>query len=167
MALSKFLKKRINNCQELVNLLKNHFAYVSILGSDTTSTYIRVDKKATSISDGFEKDCGFVVKMADNDFVFEYSVTDIVKVDKIYQEILNEYQKQKMFQKTFKHFQVRDEEKLVQDFVRPNDLNKYSDTDLMTYLSNLKDEVVKKDENILNVFTMLQRLNVSKIFVSP
>ena len=166
MALSLFLKKRINKCKELVALLKDDFEYVSILGNDTKSNALTVDRKSTATREGFEKDTGFVIKIANGDIILEYATLDLKDLKKIKEDILQEYQARLAFKDLFKKITIKDDEVLTKDFVRENDIDKYQDTDLIKYLKDLNQKLLAKDQHILNAYTSIQKLNVSKIFVS-
>ena len=166
MALSLFLKKRINKCKELVALLKDDFKYVSILGNDTKSNSLVVDRKQVSTREGFEKDAGFVIKISDGDIVFEYATFDLKDLKQIKENILKEYKERLAFKDLFKKITIQDDEELTKDFVRKSDVDKYQDTDLIKYLKDLNQQLIKKDQHILNAYVGIQKLNVSKIFVS-
>ena len=77
MGFSEFLNSRRDRAKALVNILKEQFSYVSILGSDNKSTAVRVDANTSNISNGQDTECGFVVKIHDGGCFFEYSLDDI------------------------------------------------------------------------------------------
>ena len=77
MAFSEFLNSRRDRAKELVRLLESQFSYVSVLGADNKSTAIRVDANTSSIGNGQDTECGFVVKINNGGSFFEYSMDDI------------------------------------------------------------------------------------------
>ena len=77
MAFSEFLNSRRAQAKALVKQLIEQFEYVSILGVDTKSKAVRVNANTSSISDGWDMQCGFVVKLHNGGCFFEYSLDDI------------------------------------------------------------------------------------------
>ena len=62
MGFSEFLDSRRTRVKDLVGILKEQFSYVSVLGADSRSTAIRVDANTSSIGNGQDTECGFVIK---------------------------------------------------------------------------------------------------------
>ena len=77
MGFSPFLESRRGEVRTLVQLLKQHFAYVSVLGSDIKETVVRADRNTSGIRSGGNTECGFVVKAHNGNVFFEYSLDDI------------------------------------------------------------------------------------------
>ena len=77
--LSEFLKSRINEAKELVLELRKTFKYVSVLGTDVRVQSVGANRMSTTIDDdGLSAECGFVVKMKNDNSFFEYSLDDIL-----------------------------------------------------------------------------------------
>ena len=77
MAFSEFLNSRREAAKALVEALRSHFEYVSVLGVDIKSKSVRVNRNTSNILPGRDTECGFVVKMSNGGVVFEYSTDDI------------------------------------------------------------------------------------------
>lgn len=164
MAFSKFLDARRDDCKQLVDELKKHFRYVSVLGSDVSSLNIRVNKRLAFVGDGSDADCGFVVKMSSGKQFYEYSLDDVVG------------NKAELAARIIAATQIAegtatvdstmgDSSPLKKDFVREGDLDKYSDKQLLDFCSALKDRL-SKNANVVNATVVLRTLDVSKLFVS-
>ena len=166
--LSEFLKSRQALAKELVLELRKTFKYVSILGTDVRVQSVLATKVVSRISDeGFSSECGFVLKMKNDDSFFEYSLDDI-KGDKkeLAKKIIESLKiDSDLSKKMIKTGDIKDEV-LVKSFIRESDFDKYSVEDKMKFVSNLKDSILSKSLNILNVNVSLTTLNVSKIFVT-
>lgn len=167
MAYSEFLKSRTEDCKALVALLRKHFAYVSILGSDVKSTAVRADKFNSNVGDGTDTECGFVVKMTNGRSFFEYSLDDVVGdkqaiADKILQEISID---ESLTDSMINSCPVKDEP-MRQSFCRENDFADYDEKYLLDYCSDLKDKILAKSENVVNAIVILRTLEVSKLFVT-
>ena len=77
MGFSEFLNSRRDRAKALIGILKEQFSYVSVLGADSRSTAIRVDANTSSIGNGQDTECGFVIKINNGGCFFEYSLDDI------------------------------------------------------------------------------------------
>ena len=77
--LSEFLKSRMKDAKALCNELRKTFKYVSVLGTDVRVQSVMANRMSTSIQDeGLGSECGFVVKMKNDNAFFEYSLDDIL-----------------------------------------------------------------------------------------
>lgn len=167
MGFSEFLNSRRNQAKELVSILRQDFQYVSVLGADSKSSSIRVDANTSSISNGQDTECGFVVKVNNGGCFFEYSMDDIGQdVPALAAEIKAAFSVSKRLQQsTIDHIQLEDEP-LVRSFSRASDLSDYSDGQLLEFCQKTQKELQSKNEHILNAIVALQSMEVSKLFVS-
>lgn len=167
MGFSEFLNSRRNQAKELVSILRQDFQYVSVLGADSKSSSIRVDANTSSISNGQDTECGFVVKVNNGGCFFEYSMDDIGQdVPALAAEIKAAFSVSKRLQQsTIDHIQLEDEP-LVRSFSRASDLSDYSDGQLLEFCQKTQKELQSKSEHILNAIVALQSMEVSKLFVS-
>lgn len=167
MGFSDFLNSRRDRARELVRLLKTQFDYVSILGADNKSTAIRVDASTSSIGNGQDTECGFVVKLNNGGSFFEYSMDDISEdVAALAEEIKEAFSISRKLQSSkLDHIQLPDEP-LVRSFVRASDVNDYSDSTLLDFCQKTQKALQGKSESILNAMVMLSTMEVSKLFVS-
>lgn len=166
--LSEFLKSRKQDCKDLVLELRKTFKYVSVLGTDVRVQSVSANSKATSIQDeGLSSECGFVIKMKNDNAFFEYSLDDIKGDKKILAKRIVDSLKidSDLEEKMISTKDINDEA-MVKSFVREADLEEYSVEDKLKFVSNLKDELSKKSDFILNAMVTLSTLNVSKIFIT-
>ncbi|MBQ9276396.1 MAG: TldD/PmbA family protein [Clostridia bacterium] len=168
MALSKFLESMRGEMKELVSALKPYYKYVSVLGTDCSSSNYRVDRATSSVSDsgGFEGECGFVVKVHDGNAFGEYSLSSIAG------------DKQALAKKIVKEINLNAVEGAIscpvpadpvhkESFVRESDFDKFSDDEILKFCAELRDEILKRDEKILNAMVILRPIVINKLFVSP
>ena len=165
---SSFLESRKQNAISLVEELKKKYKFVSILGSDVKGQYIEKDINVVRVRETFSNECGFVIKASNGKAFFEYSLDDITGdikslANKIYNELQISY---KLEQKMIDSLDVEDE-KLVKSFERESDFSNYSDTDLLNELTKINDLLKSKSDKIQSCLTEIDKLDVSKLFVSP
>lgn len=167
MSFSPFLNSRRAAAKTLVAQLKEHFDYVSVLGSDIKAKSIRVDRNSSGISSGRDTECGFVVKVSNGNVFFEYSMDDIQgEISDLAAKIVSAFQiNEALAGNTIDEVRLADEP-LVQSFARENDLEKYSEDQLLDFCKNLCQELLGKSEYLLNAVVALGSLEVSKLFVS-
>lgn len=167
MAFSKFLDSRRDLAKELVRQLRQHFSYVSILGTDVKTRSIRADRNTSGISNDWGTECGFVVKMSRGSVFFEYSMDDITgdmtELAKTLSEAftLNE----SLMANTIPPVTLSDEP-LVKDFERPDDLADFTDDQLLAFCKDQSAALLGKSEHVLNAICAVSSLNVSKLFIT-
>ena len=168
MALSKFLESMRGEMRELVSALKPYYKYVSVLGTDCSSSSYRVDRATSSVADGagFEGECGFVIKVHDGKAFGEYSTSSIAGDKKaLAKKIVSEIRLDKA-EGTIE-CPVPEDPKHVESYVRESDFDNYTDDEILAFLTNIKDEVLKRDEKIVNAIAILRPIVINKLFVSP
>jgi TldD protein len=164
MAFSKYLDSKRADCKALVAQLKQHFAYVSVLGVDIKTSGVRVDRNTSNIGPGQDTECGFVVKMHNGTVFCEYSLDDIsgdipALAEKIAASVAYDHSN------TIGVSTLPDEP-LVQDFVRAHDLADYTDAQLLDFCKEQCTALLGKSENLLNAMVSLRQMEVSKLFIS-
>ena len=166
--LSEFLKSRMKDAKALCIELRKTFKYVSVLGCDVRVQSVMANRMSTSIQDeGLGSECGFVVKMKNDNAFFEYSLDDILSdKEELAKKIISSLKIDKELEE--KMIQTGDisDEPLEKSFIRESDLDSYSVSDKLEFVTKLKDLMLTKSENILNAVAVIQTLNVSKIFVT-
>lgn len=166
--LSEFLKSRMKDAKALCNELRKTFKYVSVLGTDVRVQSVMANRMSTSIQDeGLGSECGFVVKMKNDNAFFEYSLDDILgDKEELAKKIISSLKIDEELEK--KMIQTGDilDEPLEKSFIRESDLDSYSVSDKLEFVTKIKDLMLSKSENILNAVAVIQTLNVSKIFVT-
>ncbi len=167
MSFSKYLDSKRGEIKQLVAELGKKFAYVSVLATDVQASLVNANRRSSTMSEGSASECGFVVKLNDGRSFYEYSTDDISG------------DKQQLAQKIVDSLSIADslvdsqivandiaDEKLVQSFERPCDFDTYSPKQLIAFCKNIKDQLLAKDENIVNAICGLNFFTVSKLFIS-
>ena len=163
---STFLSKSRDSLKQLVKELRKHFAYVSVLGTDNKGMSYRVEREASFIAESEDTERGFVVKMSNGKAFFEYSFDKLPKDIKAFaKEIVSKVELPKLNENEVDTEPV-DDTPLVKDFVRENDINQFSNEEIMKQLSILKDKVFAKDQHFVSAFCVMSTLTISKIFIS-
>ena len=167
MAFSEFLNSRRSAAKALVTELRKQFAYASVLGVDVKARSIRVDKNTSNIRSGGDTECGFVVKVVGNGVFFEYSLDDIAgDPAALCARITGAFRvNQALAGKTVDAAGLTDAP-LVQSFSRENDLENYTEEQLLEFCKKARDGVIAASECVLNAVAALGFLEVSKLFVS-
>lgn len=167
MSFSKFLLKRKKDAIELVDELSKYFNYVSILGSDVKAKVINKNRMIESISEGFDTQCGFTIKLNNGKAVFEYSLNDIHGNKKVLAaKIAEELNVTGLLEESELNINLKDNEALEQNFERKNDFSKFSDEFLLAEAKKLVDEVLDSDKRFVNVNVVYSMQDISKLFVS-
>ena len=167
MGFSEFLNSRRDRAKALIGILKEQFSYVSVLGADSKSTAIRVISGSSSIGNGQDTECGFVVKINNGGCFFEYSMDDIGEdIPALAEEIRQAFSvSSALQQESISNIRLEDEP-LVKSFSRSSDLGNYTDAQLLDFCQKTQRALQEKDEHILNAMVVLNTMEVSKLFVS-
>ena len=166
--LSDFLKSRKQDAKDLVLELRKTFKYVSVLGTDVRVQGISADVNSTHINDeGLSSECGFVVKMKNDNSFFEYSLDDIQGDKKaLANQIVAALKIDSDLAKKMISTTDIPDEPLEKSFVRESDFDKYTVSDKLAFVKKVQAELQAKSEFVLNARVSLGTLNVSKIFVT-
>ncbi len=167
MSFSKYLDSKRGEIKQLVAELGKKFAYVSVLATDVQASLVNANRRSSTMSEGGASECGFVVKLNDGRSFYEYSTDDISG------------DKRQLAQKIIDSLAIADslvdaqivasdiaDEQLVQSFERPCDFDNYSPKQLIAFCENIKDQLLAKDENVVNAVCGLNFFTVSKLFIS-
>ena len=164
---SNYLSKTKEKLKLLIKALSKDFEYVSILGSDIHSAAYMANRMSTQIGDGDDTERGFVIKLSNGKAFFEYSF-DILEddIDAFAKKVKESLTVSKEIENIEVSTSKVDDEKLIKDFVRENDFDKYNDIEIINYASKLKDQILEKESNFLNAIVYITTLEVSKMFLS-
>ena len=167
MPFSEFLDSRRESCKALVAELSKTFSYVGILGSDVKSSSIRVNRKISDISEGSLSECGFVIKMHNGRSFFEYSVDDISgDVTALAQKIVASLALDPSLQDREINVSAVADEPMTKSFSRECDFENYSDEALLDFAKKTRDDILSRDEKIINATVAILPFTVSKLFIS-
>ena len=167
MPFSEFLNSRRADCKELVRELSKSFSYVGILGSDVRSTSIYANRMMSNISEGSMTERGFVIKLHNGRSFFEYSLDDI-SGDKsaLAEKIISSLKVDASLSDREITVPVPADEPLTESFERECDFDNYTEEALLDFALKLKDEILAKDEKIINAIVTMMPFTVSKLFVT-
>ena len=167
MSFSEFLNSRRSAMKELVCELKKNYDYVSVLGADIQGKSIRVDRNTSSIGANRDTECGFVVKMSNGTTFFEYSLDDVSgDIPALAEKIASAFTLSAALKgNTIDEVRLSDEP-LQQSFERAHDFAEHTDKELLDFCKNTCGALLAKSENLLNALVLLDRREVSKLFVS-
>ncbi len=167
MPFSTYLDSKRGEIKELVAELGKNFAYVSVLATDVKASLVNVNRSNSVMSEGSASECGFVVKLNDGRSFYEYSTDDISG------------DKKQLAEKIIASLTIADDladaqivskpiadEKMVQSFARPCDFDEYTPQSLIRFCEDVKDQLLQKDENVVNAICGLNFFTVSKLFIS-
>ncbi|NLP21226.1 MAG: TldD/PmbA family protein [Erysipelotrichaceae bacterium] len=168
---SKYLLDKKDDLKKIINILKDEFEYVSILGIDNSGKTFRVSTSGTSITPSNEEDRGFVLRVFQDIGFSEYSfnevdidlicnrIREIAKKDREIYLKNNDYIEYKKSPKDEKEeiFYVADVKSL------PTDINPM---DIINKLTDIHDKTMKKYSELLQVILVLGVTQINKIFLS-
>lgn len=167
MAFSNFLDQRRSACRDLAAELRKTFSYVSILGTDVHSKAVLANRSTAGTREAMGEECGFVVKMNNGRSFFEYSLDDIDEdIPALAQKIIDAVAIDPTLEGRMIHADVLPSERLVRSFARDYDFADYSDADLLAYCQDLKEDLLSRDDKVVNAVAQVMRLEVSKLFIS-
>ena len=167
MAFSEFLDSRRARCRALCDELSKSFAYVGILGSDVKSSSVRVNKSISDISEGSLSECGFVIKLHNGKAFFEYSLDDVTEdAHALAEKIIASLEVDPSLQDKEISVPAPSDEPMVRSFSRECDFDNYSDAQLLDFAKKTRDDILSRDEKIINATVVVLPFTVSKLFIS-
>lgn len=167
MNFSEFLNSRRTACRELVAELGKSFAYVSILGTDVSSSSVRVNRVVSDIGEGGGAECGFVVKLHNGRSFLEYSLDDIAgDIPALARRIEEAVKVEDSLLGRQICVPVPSDEPLVQSFSRECDFDSFSDSDLLARCTEIRDKILSRSDKIVNAMVAVMPLSISKLFIS-
>lgn len=166
---SEYLKSRHDLCKKLVDRLSPDYGFVSVLGKQISGMTVRVTTTTTSVSDSFEQECGFVVKLFNGRTYSEYSFTDITEdnFDELEKKIRTEIVISDRLLDNHVDVKLMSDEPLVKDFVRPDEGKRFTVQEIVEKLRALKDKVHATSDKIVQAMEIFNFYEVSAMFVSP
>ncbi len=166
---SEYLKSRHDLCKKLVDRLSPDYGFVSVLGKQISGVTVRVTTTTTSVSDSYEQECGFVVKLFNGRTYSEYSFTDITEenIDELEQKIRTEIVISDRLLDNHVDVKLMNDDPLVKDFDRPEEGKRFSVQEVVEKLGALKDKVHATSDKIVQAMESFQFYEVSAMFVSP
>ncbi len=166
MTFSRYLDSKRAECRLLINELGKKFEYASILGTDVNETSCAIDRRSSSVRDG-EGECGFVVRLYNGQAFFEYSFDELSgDIGALAKKIADSAVCDSSLKDRMINSGAIDSESITKDFVRESDFDRYDDKQVLDFCAGLRDELLKKDERIVNAVISIRKRIVSKLFIS-
>ena len=167
MGFSKYLDSKRSEVKQLVAELRKNYQYVSVLGVDIKATDISVDVNTSNIDPGSDMECGFVIKMSNGREFYEYSLDDISgDIPALAQEIIGSLALEESLKANVIQGVSLTDEPLVQSFAREGDFEQYTDKQLLDFCKDMCKQLAAKSEHVLNAMASLDKMEVSKLFIS-
>lgn len=167
MNFSEFLNSRRAACRELVSELSGSFEYVGILGTDVSSSTVRVNRAVSDIGEGGGAECGFVIKLHNGRSFLEYSLDDISgDIYALAERIIKETALDPTLLEQQISVPVPSDEPMVRSFSRECDFDSFSDEELLRRCTEIKDEILSRSDKLVNAMVAVMPLVISKLFVS-
>jgi len=167
MAFSEFLNSRRDDCKALVKELSKSFKYVSVLGSHVTSSRIAADRRSSVIDEGNLTECGFVIKMHSGKAFYEYSLDDVSGDKKILADkIVSSLRIDETLNERTVSVPLPKDEPMAKSFSRESDLEKYHDTEVLAFCEKMRDDILSRDERLVNCHVVASPFTVSKLFIT-
>ena len=163
---SSYLKKKKPLVKELVSKLNEKFDFASVLATDVDGTMYMVDRSSTAIRPTYIAECGFVARVFKDNVYSEYSFNELKNkdIDGIVNKII------KLADSNIKTKKVSakliEEEKIQESFARKEVGHVYSDEEVITLLTELKDYGFSLNPNIINVQVAFETKYYSKMYIS-
>ena len=171
---SEFLEKNRDLLKELIRSLRSDFSYVSLLGTDVKGKMYKVMTTGINIGDSMWSERGFVLRLHDGTGYFEYSFNEIDEgsVNNIADDIRKNAA---LFREKMNELgidcvdtPILTEEEKVLDFEDEVDIlpGDYTAGEIVAKLTALKDRAHSLSDEIINVMTLIETVNVRKLFLS-
>ncbi len=159
--LDSFLKSRLEHAIKLCKDLRKTYDYVSVLGSVINTKSIVVSTHSNFV-DEVDNECGFVIKLYKNGRYSEYSCNDIKGLKA--KDVVSAIKLNKPVSDKFK-VKMLEEKKLIKNYLR-EDESSISDEEILYRMKNVKKQLEKQDNRMINFVSRYVKRQTSKIFVS-
>ena len=121
----------------------------------------------SDISEGSLSECGFVIKMHNGRSFFEYSVDDISEdAQALAKKIIDSLAVDPSLQDREINVSAVSDEPMTKSFSRECDFEDYNDEALLDFAKNTRDDILSRDEKIINATVAILPFTVSKLFIS-
>ena len=167
---SIFLKNKHDTLKKIVELLSQHFEYVSILASDCQGQEITVSEKQISVKDSSYNERGFVIRVYKDGLYSEYSFDEILTVDEIVEKVIKSVDIKEPLEKSIYVKTVPNplyvEEKIEQEFSRMDEYEDIDVDEVIKKCKNIIEKSMEENEYIISGKCRIGFLKVSKTFIS-
>jgi TldD protein len=163
---SSYLRRKKPVLKQLISLLGNKFAYVSILGTDVSGESVVVDKDSTVVQPSGLTESGFVIKVFNGYVYSEYSINDIEEKD--LETLVTEITRLSRSPRTIENVKVgvMADEPLEKKFNRKIKGEVYSVDYLIHSFKDMVNRTLGSSPLLVNARVSLESSYVSKLFLS-
>ncbi len=167
---SEYLLGCKKKMEQLVDILKNEYDYVSVLATDVSGLSYAVNRKTSSINEFRDSERGFVVRVYCNGGYSEYSFNRLDDVSETAQQIITALNAQSSVLESSAKLKtplLEEEEaegefagEVSEEFYRPDNEK------ILTRMKRLRDKGMAK-EHVVNCSVNYSMQLVNKMFISP
>ncbi len=172
--MSAYLQSIKPLAKRLVDQLKKDYAYVSLLGADSTGKSYGVKRTGVTLNDSMWAERGFVVRVFNGKNYSEHSFNELTE-DNIGQveekirataEMMNELMTAEGFDIT--EYKLLEETVIKDSFLSEVEVaqNDLSHEEILDRLRGLMELTLKESDELVDVRVMLEEVQVSKMFLS-
>lgn len=166
---SKFLTNSKPMIKQLIHILSETYAYVSVLGTDTCGKSYMVSKTTTDIGDYRFAERGFVIRIHNGVNYSEYSFNDISEnnINSI-AEAVNAKLGKVSEGISVNHYPVIEEEDIKQSFAGEVRINpdEVSTETIINDLTEIRDKALAYSDLVANFRAYYNFIHISKMFLS-
>ncbi len=172
--MSAYLQSIKPLAKRLVDQLKKDYAYVSLLGADSTGKSYGVKRTGVTLNDSMWAERGFVVRVFNGKNYSEHSFNELTE-DNIGQveekirataEMMNQLMAAEGFDIT--EYKLLEETVIKDSFLSEVEVaqNDLSHEEILDRLRGLMESTLKESDELVDVRVMLEEVQVSKMFLS-
>lgn len=174
VAMSNFLTEQKPVLKQLLALLREHFPYVSILGTDSVGKLYAVQKNGASVNDSRWTERGFVVRVYNGINYSEFSFNEIKSetlvelVQKICRTVKATVNTLNETAVPFSKYALIDEEKINNSYYGEVKIlpEKLSVQQKLAKMTAIKEQALARSELLVDFQVKYEEVTVCKIFIS-
>jgi TldD protein len=167
---STFLEEKHDELLSIINRLKQHYEYVSVLANDCEGKAIKVTNKDISVRDSSWQERGFVIRVFKDGLFSEYSFDNIRDVNVLCERILKatdieDHLYKAIYVKKIQNI-MYEEEKITRTFTKMGEYKDLSLENIIQKCQKIIDNSMEDNEYIISAECNVEFLKVSKMFIS-
>ena len=167
---STFLDSQYELLKQIVDKLKKHFQYVSLLASDVEGKEVYVSEKNVAVRDSAWQERGFVVRVFKDGLFSEYSFDHFYNIDDICNQIINSVDVKDPLEKSIyvkpAECVLYDEEVLRKTFSKMGEFKDVSIDEIINKCNKIILDSMEEYEYIISASMEVEYVKISKIFIS-
>lgn len=167
---STYLDEQYNSLKQIVDKLKKHFQYVSLLASDVEGKEIYVSEKNVAVKDSLWQERGFVVRVFKDGLFSEYSFDHFYNVDDICNQIIDSVDVKDPLEKSIyvkpAECILYEEETIRKNFSKMGEFKDISIEEIINKCNKIISDSMEEYEYIISANMAVEYVKISKIFIS-